>query len=643
MWIACAKRDLLLGEIDLVVTLRDLQQDGLYALEMSLRLDSDLSSLSDGENDIPPSFFVATVKFSHASVARHYRTQGFYEGIGMDLNSARAHVLHTCVLFLTGNIAKRNGNPWSPISLLEYSADHFLDNLIEVDIEVLKSSQPDKFTEISHGIALLFRDPDALFRWYSAVSDEHRLRSQLFGGIDFCSRIQEWIPECATPRPAARWLRQAKATPQALLRPFAQIILNGWLGLSNIYAFAAVVSLDGYMSMSEFGQPKRTFEWHMRLGITLINIGTTEHLHEARREFRRARSKHGKRWAVYYREAEVLYNLRLYREAIKIASGNWYYLLEIFQKSNLELEDFEAAIKAASEACRFAPRSEFAALNMIYTFHKARRFSDSVDYIKSILETDDDSGPRLLGDVISIDSTASDLIEIACAEPGQLDFARDAFTTVSAAPQAIRAKHALAQLYFRRYNDEEKAMESWESITRDHLRTAAGLRASFALAPLYYTNATEGNGDTESWINKLRKLSEQLRRRSGESESLYAEILQSPYEGDMEQACSMTRPLIKAAVDGLTDRDNANDHNAYNGLAKGLISLGDRENAEIAWAFTSPLQKPDELHGVEMRQKIYPPKGLVTRIEKEYKAQRNGELISVDEWLGIISREWLSE
>ncbi|KAI1087129.1 hypothetical protein F5B19DRAFT_500343 [Rostrohypoxylon terebratum] len=239
MWVACAKRDLLLGEIDLVIKLRDLQQDGLYTLEDELRTrfgsfftisgadidagneDEDESVVgenltdvpetaevvgsgggdNDGasEDDIPSNFTIATVKFSHASVGQYFRTQGFHKGIGMDLNAARAHILHTCLLFLTDHIPKKGGEEWSPSSLLGYSADHLLDHLIEVDINTLQSLQPNKFGDICDEIVFLFRHSDALARWYLKLSDKQRLIHQFFGGMDVCSRIQEWMSGIATP------------------------------------------------------------------------------------------------------------------------------------------------------------------------------------------------------------------------------------------------------------------------------------------------------------------------------------------------------------------------------------------------------------------------------------------------------------
>ncbi|KAI5919054.1 hypothetical protein F4810DRAFT_689415 [Camillea tinctor] len=157
MWVACAKRDLLLGELDLVLKLRDLKQDGIVRLDDELKtrfgsffdvvypahdtdededdisvlsnnnrgqpdaeiqegIDTDSDQWTDCEEEeeeeeeeeddeaTPDMYFKATVKFEHASVDRHFRTAPIHEGIGVDCNMARTHMATTCLLFVNGNI-----------------------------------------------------------------------------------------------------------------------------------------------------------------------------------------------------------------------------------------------------------------------------------------------------------------------------------------------------------------------------------------------------------------------------------------------------------------------------------------------------------------------------------------------------------
>ena len=256
MWVACTKRDLLLGELDLVLKLRDLSQDGIVGLKDELKtrfgsffsvmstedeiesedeedesvasttgtettfvdsvagessgsedeLDADSDHEADlnsnesdydedeDDNDIPPNYFVATVNFSHASVGQHFRTATLYKGIGMDLNFAQAHIALTCLRFLTDNIPKRKQRPWREPNLFEYSVNHFLDHFEEVDFEKLKSFHPDIFKSLSEEVLFLFRDRDSIRRWFHALSDEYKFIYQLFRQST-CLRLRWCISE----------------------------------------------------------------------------------------------------------------------------------------------------------------------------------------------------------------------------------------------------------------------------------------------------------------------------------------------------------------------------------------------------------------------------------------------------------------
>ncbi len=323
MWVACAKRDLLLGELDLVLKLRDLGQNGIVGLDDELRtrfgsffsvaspeavaddeeddmsvvgndikgqpapsasgqsaelpaevdtdsdhwIDVDGEDEDDGDDDdeddddndndddededlVPDEFFVATVKFGHASVGQHFRTAPFHEGIGMDINLAQAHIAMTCLLFLTGNIAKRDQRPWREPDLFQYSADHFLDHLAEIKLEALESLRPIEFKKLSEEILVLFRDRSSLCRWFQSVSDEHKFMCQLFSQST-CSRLRECIPEPTgevNPNLDAQWLQRAKASSEFLLEPFAKSLVEAWLPWDSCDGILAILFLHGYMS-----------------------------------------------------------------------------------------------------------------------------------------------------------------------------------------------------------------------------------------------------------------------------------------------------------------------------------------------------------------------------------------------------------
>lgn len=523
--------------------------------------------------------------------------------------------------------------------------------------------------------------------------------------------------------------------------------------------------------LASFHQLKRTLDWHISLSF---RFRTLRYYLEAARECRRARRKYGGSWRVYYEEARALYDLGLHRETIKAASFALQHeppvgtidhleILDFIRKSNLALTDFESAINVANVASVITPESESAAFNVIQTFNEAHKFSGSVDYIKSMLAKDEVSGTDLFARIVTHPfKNATEDIITACAESGQLDFARDTFTAATAVAersgysvQAASTRHALARLYFRYYRDDEKAVQLWESIARNHPNTNPGCLASSALAPLYYTKATETNENGKSWISKLRELARQVNNFHGLAHpdavlcSAGISALLGRWhieQGDTEEAHLFIRPSIKRITSSLALQGFPDYHNSYRTygeiqrLAELLLSFGDRANAEVAWAFNAPFQKSKELQDIEelcqngidptvaedlvkstylrdgastlekisnsrtirrrtepfriyrpceglCRRKdvyfrsfsvceicnnvsfcdlclqklkagtlpfricnpkhpfieIYPPKGLVAKVDGVYKVQRNGEWTNAEEWFDTIRRQWLSE
>jgi len=316
MWVACAKRDLLLGELDLVLKLRDLRQNGIVGLEDELKtrfgsffsvmsaeaemegedeededaasvtesettlansvsgqssesedeldadsehdadsdgIESDRDRDEDDDDDVPLNYFMATIKFGHASVGQHFRTAPLHRDIGMDLNFAQAHIALTCLRFLTDNIPKRKQRPWREPSLFDYSINHFLDHFGEVDLEELKSSHPDTFTSLSEEVLFLFRDRDSIRRWFHTLSDEYKFMCQLFSQST-CSRLRSCILESdihGKETKTSLGEKPPKNRPllELLLEPFAHYVVEAWLTLESCGKMFAVLFLQGFLSL----------------------------------------------------------------------------------------------------------------------------------------------------------------------------------------------------------------------------------------------------------------------------------------------------------------------------------------------------------------------------------------------------------
>ena len=305
MWVTCAKRDLLLGELDLILKLRDLKQNGIIGLEDELRTrfgsfftvmspvadaddeegedegdgeengddasttgsettESDYESNAESEDlnhtrddkednyedededeDVPDIFFTATVKFGHASIGQHFRTAPFHKGIGMNLNLAQMHLALTCLLFLTDNIPKRKQKPWRDPDLFQYSVDHFLDHLEDVNLDELKSVHSEYFKKLSDEVRVLFRSRESLLRWFHAVSDQHKFMCQLFG-TNTCSRLRYCFFELPSSGESSQ-ISDAKSL-DVIFTPFARSVAEDWLALQTSQ-MVAVLFLNGYQSI----------------------------------------------------------------------------------------------------------------------------------------------------------------------------------------------------------------------------------------------------------------------------------------------------------------------------------------------------------------------------------------------------------
>ncbi|KAJ2977048.1 hypothetical protein NUW58_g7926 [Xylaria curta] len=842
MWVACAKRDLLLSELDLILKLRDPSQNGIVGLDEELRTrfgsffsishpefsvdnwedgqsvigsnvsgrsapsasgkntelwaeadtDSDAWADVEGEDEnsedeyegededededdyedeyedeyiLPDSFFATTVKFGHASVGQHFRTAPFHEGIGMDTNLAQGHITITCLLFLNGNTPKRNHGPWRRPDLFEYSADHFLDHLAEIQLEALRSLYPIEFKRLSNEIIVLFRARYYLHQWLEFVSDKHKFINQLFSQ-SICSRLQECIPKPtdeASADPDSRWLQQAKASSKFLFELFAKSLAGSLLRFRPRNQVLHVLFLRAYMStwsdsserwtlppnrplvyiaesicpeeireLASLSGKEKTWLWHLSLGHALKSINTSRHLVAAVEEYRHVihKSDDSHKWFGRVEEALGLFALEEYEEAIAAGSHaleslpankriETSQLLGMIQKANILLGNQEAAVAASLKAWKSDPYSFGVAFDVINTAHRTGHYSNTVEIVNSILTRGESTweGAEFLGRVMKQNEFASRFISIACKEMGQLDLARDAFLAVASYATKYRdvwtcslADDALAKLHYQFYEDDQKAIEIWENIIKDCPETPAAVNASFALASLYFTNAVGSEtADAEPEVEgHFERVSALMGRWCAQ-------------RGEVELARAYIRPLVKLAVRDLTDTLSSNDFQAYSNLGKALVFFMDRPNAEIAYAFTRPLQKSKELLDLEAsendggpvkpepsqcqgntelqvpfkfagfcdcvchrrtaeyrsfsvceicydiafcdecRQKlidgnisyrvcnpkhplleVYPPKGLVTKGAEGYMVRLSDErVVSSDEWLSMISREWL--
>jgi tetratricopeptide (TPR) repeat protein len=379
-----------------------------------------------------------------------------------------------------------------------------------------------------------------------------------------------------------------------------------------------------WVQLASITHLKRNIQWHLNLAYTFREIGTPTHIEQALLECRRAKRKSKDNKSVLAVECATLYQLQRYQQSIRLGRralqltsafqvSEKIWLLDMIVNAHLYLGDVESAVTTALEMHTLAPWSDDAAYNVIYALHNTHRSQQSVNFLKSLFES---QGPQIIGDIMLSHLYGVEFMFVACARTNELDFARNVFRIViddalvaGDKYRAARARSALAQLYFRHYRDDDKAIELWESVVREYPRTHAAFKAALSLAPYYYTKASDAEAigvDPTSWIWKLESLDGQL-EKPGLKELNYptphdvSALIAKWYasHGNMEQARSKVRAMVLQGIKGLTDRDHSNDRAACFHLGRALNCIGDRENAAIAYAFTKPLQKTKKLQELE--------------------------------------------
>ncbi|KAF3005733.1 hypothetical protein E8E13_006435 [Curvularia kusanoi] len=782
MWVACAKRDLLLGELDLVLNLRDVLDNGISALEEELRtrfgsfftivsteidrnggkleienaasgtgseaepdnssgmtsegeekckessedegdIDSDGSSSCEFEEDVPPNYFTATVKFSHASVGQHFRRVPLHRGIGMDLNFAQAHIALTCSQFLADNLRDGHSKPWREPDLMKYSVDHFLDHFEEVDFKQLKLCHPDIYISLSKAVASLFRDRDSI-----AIQQSHTVAA---------ARLSSWSFYPWQMNHDVLGIEHFNG--QTIPEHDAEDC-KPWTLSSNRHfeLIAQTIPPEEIRAMASLSDMKKDALFHRVLGSNLAKINTQQHLQSALEEFELSIQLAEDTTCVcetHLDKAKILFALGMFDEAIKFASfalkslpedgcheNVKRALLELMSDANLRVGNQERALKMARDLQRSNPYFAKEAYRLIVIAHHAGNYTETTNFLRSAYETYD--GACLLGRVMTYHTPQRSSIEymsIACKEMGELDLARKAFQSVRKqawlwkdTEEIAAADGAIAQLNYGFYREDETAIALWESIIREFPSTIPAFEASFFLMPWYFSKAQNADPiEITLWESKMERLGDVI-----ESMTPTANLYPTHYEvpallakwyttqGKMEKARATIRPFIDHCMGEITNQGSSNDYYAYTHLSRALLCVGDRQNAAISSAFTKPLHNSQKLLEKAWRTtsnggttdnffgrcdgacgrteasfkswnvceicvdiafcdeclpkvragaaqfrvcdpkhphlEIYPPKGLVTKGPEGYRVHLDdGREVSDDEWLAMISHEWL--
>ncbi|KAF4454065.1 NACHT domain-containing protein [Fusarium austroafricanum] len=518
-----------------------------------------------------------------------------YMGTAIDDDELpQIQIATTCVMFLNGNITKRdNGHP----NNFQYAADHFLDHLEQVP-EDPQSHGIAKYRKLSDEIVTLFKDEDRLGAWSVANywlnegEEAFRLIEVMIGLHGYMStRAKPHVPWTLAPN-----------------RPFEQIAER----------IAPTETLEA-LSLLKLSDPR----FRYNLAFTFRCIKTTRHLRASAEEFRldadNADDPTSRAVSLRY-QAQVLGELREWDEAIDAAKSSFesfptmlseerLTLLLFIADAKMELGDDSSALQASIEALELCPRSSHAASMLIFTANKVGDYSRTVRLIQSLI-TDDNrkSAYSFIGSILLAYTHTAEFIAFACNETQQLDVAKEAF--IAAALHAGKsgnttvqscAEFACSILEYQYYKDAYMAIDIWISILRDYPDTIAAVKSSLALAPLYFEHANDPSITEDSC--ELLRLSRCLTEFSSQQNFYHRQIWTSAaahisalvgrwyrLRGERNTARAVILPLLRLALDALTDTDVNEHYSAYKDLGRALLCIGDERNAQIAYAFTKPLR-----------------------------------------------------
>jgi tetratricopeptide (TPR) repeat protein len=325
-WVAFATRPLTLQELDGAI--RYTSGDGLLLLERKLRKDwasfftlhradgqstSELEALTQSassnledaieasdNNDISASFeveleseaFSTTVAFSHASIGDFFRdTQNGKVGltdkpaIGVDADSAKAHVLKPVFQILVDDDAPSKGEP--VMALRNYAKNNWAGHLQWAEI---KASRGHK-AELGKLLLKFCRDEATIEFWISPRGAE-------IWRNDYIENFRKCLedPDVFTSQSTSDqdWIRSTKVTPVETFHAMVQLVARKWLQDQYWIPSICFQIILGYLRLRK-GEPfpeearvddPRTIEdtaewagferdalWHRRLAITLRENG----------------------------------------------------------------------------------------------------------------------------------------------------------------------------------------------------------------------------------------------------------------------------------------------------------------------------------------------------------------------------------
>jgi hypothetical protein len=307
-WVTFARREMLLGELKLLLQLRPPIGEGLPDLEDRLRgmyaqfftltridgrttedlqklaaasrlpesdvvddLEDDLDEDEDptkdesgkvegaGQTDeldpLHSDPATTQVGFSHG-VIKDFLLHGGQSkdvGIGVDAEAGHTHIALTCLLVLTDQVAKVDGADWPPPNLSDYAADHFLHHLSKVNRDKVGVTTQ---TQIIQLLCSIFTDPVAIESWFRNRSWIYGIAGELLANSKMTKLIQSWfsrnVGEAGLTEENRNWIEKAKESVVELLGPIATYLGQAWLTSTGKSSGFTAMFLHGFHTIVSF-------------------------------------------------------------------------------------------------------------------------------------------------------------------------------------------------------------------------------------------------------------------------------------------------------------------------------------------------------------------------------------------------------
>ncbi|KAL4739869.1 NACHT and TPR domain protein [Aspergillus similis] len=579
-----------------------------------------------------------TITFCHASIGDFLRDESegkvsateSHVSVGVDYHEAKAHILRTYLMLIIDPefAAKANDSG----RMLGHAVRYWGDLLLTISPSECALEER---REIAKMLLTVCRSEEAMSNWL--VGYYRALSMATIKAVSQWWRDQD-VQESLSPD-EKEFISATEREPVNLLKPMALFGIKRWLceDLPNPGPMVSIawryqmllkgvevddndrgITAQEVIEAAELSGFEKTSRWFRQCAIALNELG---HGKDALQYFDKALAVDPDDWRTlrelaqnYYFEGDLQKSLGFWERARlsllaainaelpenKALKEQLHKCLEQMREIYKEQEDRERQFEAAQEAYLYAPSCWICLCGVLDCYNNNHDYEKTMDILKKLANTqapDDDVSDLtkfFLDNVFDVHLKTQLAAEAALAT-NNLDFVLESLQTAARAARiesrtliAAEVDMAIARIYNEFLFDHPKAIRCWEKILDTYSASSEMLigilrqLAASNLARALLCDAVEagvGTPGAEEPVAKLEKLVQQSQSYPpGDCVYVPAVYLGIYWRlrGHDEQARALFRPSIEQSIQGLRDRDPANEE--LSGLRHVLTRTGDLEN-----------------------------------------------------------------